>query len=175
MNHRDVAVKFEGEVDHFYLDTVGKVTIGIGCQVFDPTRLPMVIRATGMSAPTADALAEYAAVRRMEPAKKASFYRKSTRLYLPVSGIDALFNERLALAKRGLSAKFKLDALPLPAQLALVDMSFNLGSRGLIEKFPKFCNAVVAGDWQTAAAECDRNGIQAERNAWTRAQFLGLI
>jgi len=67
-------------------------------------------------------------------------------------------------------ARPKWGSYPEPVQEALFDMAFNLGLGGL-KKFPKMLQAVDAGDWETAAQECHRAGIQAARNEETAALF----
>jgi GH24 family phage-related lysozyme (muramidase) len=61
------------------------------------------------------------------------------------------------------------DNYPVPVQLALWDMVFNLGS---FTKFPKFIDAVHRGDWKTAAQESQRQDIGIGRNVTTRNQLL---
>ena len=53
---------------------------------------------------------------------------------------------------------------PLNAQIALWDMAYNLGVGGLGGKFPSFCKAILAEDWEEAAAQSHREKIAEERN-----------
>ena len=50
-------------------------------------------------------------------------------------------------------------------------MSFNLGTAGLVEKFPNFVAAVNAKNWSKAAAESHRKGIGDERNDTVKQLF----
>jgi len=61
--------------------------------------------------------------------------------------------------------------LPDTVQWALVDMAFNLGGAGL-KKYAKLKAALekavqskAKADWEAAAKESNRNGIQSSRNA----------
>jgi hypothetical protein len=66
---------FEGDVDHFYLDTKGYVTVGTGCMVPDVASavlLPMRGQGTGAPAGTATIVAEYMRVKRMPFGPKIS-------------------------------------------------------------------------------------------------------
>jgi len=51
------------------------------------------------------------------------------------------------------------------AQLALIDMSFNLSVAGLSESFPKFSAAVARSDWKVAAGESHRKESNEVRNS----------
>jgi GH24 family phage-related lysozyme (muramidase) len=165
----------EGRVDHMYLDGVGVVTIGIGCVVHDPMEFQMYRRQDGFLAVRAEIFSDYNSVKALPAGKTADYYGKVCRLYLPNRFIDDLFKNRLNAFVDSVEASIcKLDSYPDAAALAIVDMAFNLGLSGLKQKFPKFVNAFVAKDWHVCALECRRNGIQAERNAWTRKQFEDL-
>ena len=97
------------------------------------------------------------------------------RLYLANADIDVLFAARLAKFVSEVEVEVvPLDGYPDPAALALADMAFNLGTAGLLRKFPKFVNAFRAKDWHVCAQECERHGIQQSRNEWTRAVFESL-
>ena len=92
---------------------------------------------------------------------------------LPSDG-DSLLLAKLDALDKGLAAGIPgFEALPDPLKMALLDMAFNLGLKGLLDGYPRMLAAVQAGDGATAAAECHRNGIGDERNTWTAAQFSG--
>ena len=59
--------------------------------------------------------------------------------------------------------------------MALLDMAWNLGLKGLLDGYPRMLAAVQSGDGQMAAVESHRNGIGDVRNAWTAAKFDGQI
>ena len=62
------------------------------------------------------------------------------------------------------------DSFPLPAQVALLDMIYNLGAGGL-GKFQQMKSVIEAGQWEEAAGQCRRAGIQQARNDWAAGQF----
>lgn len=162
----------EGKVDHLYLDGAGLVTIGVGCLVMDPTAIPLVNRETNLAATRAEMFSDYNAVKALPAGKTADYYGMVCRLYLPDAMIRRLFDQRLMdIAGRVNDHAIMLAPLPEPIQLAVVDMAFNLGVSGLTTKFPRFMNALRAGDWHACALECRRDGISNDRNNWTRRQF----
>lgn len=164
--------QYEGNVDHMYLDGAGLVTIGVGCLIMDPTAIPLVVRSTNLLATRAEAFDDYNAVKALPANKTAGYYGKVCRLYSPSKDIRRLFDARLEdFIRRINDTVIELCGLPEPIQLAVVDMAFNLGVSGLTHKFPKFMNALRAGDWHTCSLECRRNGISNDRNDWTRGQF----
>ena len=174
----------EGNVDHFYLDGKSLVTIGIGCVVSDPTVLPMARRADNVTATPREIQAEYFAVKAMEPGRASSFYGKCCALYLPESFILSMFRVRLAeFVAQVERAITPLDGYPEAARLVVMDMAFNLGTDGVLRKFPTFTNAFRAKDWLTASRECKRtersaehpNGISKKRNEWARTALESLI
>lgn len=162
----------EGVVSHLYLDTVGKVTVGVGNllpTVADAQRLAFVGRGTLRPATAAEIAADYAAVQRQPRGLRASAYLAHTSLDLPHAAIDTLLQTRIEAFRRELGTKFpKFAEYPLTVQFALLDMAFNLGTHGLVSKFPSFTRAVLAGDWATAARESHRPQVQATRNAVVR-------
>jgi GH24 family phage-related lysozyme (muramidase) len=172
----DHFIRFEGKVSHFYLDGEGLVTIGIGCQILDPSPLPMLRKTTALAATRADLFSDYNAVKALPSGRVPAYYDRVCLLVLPEVAIAELFEQRLAGFRVKIhDSLLALEDYPDLAQLVLLDMAFNLGIWGLERKFPKFLNAFKAKDWKTAALECRRHGVQAERNDWTRASLESLI
>ena len=117
--------------------------------------------------------AEWAALMAKPKACPASFYQAVTKGRLSDDAIYALFDADVAAKISQLTAViYGYENLPDGPQAALLDMAFNLGVGGLTKGYPKLMAAVKAGDWQTAAAECHRNGISADRNQQTANLFL---
>lgn len=172
---REHFVSVEGNVSHFYLDGEGVVTIGIGCQVFEPRDLPLVWKTNGIRADGVAITQEYRAVKAMPGGHLPEYYGKVCALYLPNADVDRLFFARLDVFIQSVEDSIVwLEDYPDSARLALIDMAFNLGVEGLKHKFPKFMTAFLAKDWSICARECFRQGIQPERNDWTRQSFEGL-
>ena len=165
----------EGRINHFYLDGDDNVTIGIGCMITAPTLLSMFHKGDGLPATLAEIISDYNAIKAMRGGSIPQVYNCVARLFITESLIDSLFLERLAQSIGQIEVEgIDLENAPDSAALAIVDMAFNLGTHGLIKKFPKFLNAFKNHDWHICALECKREGIQTSRNDWTRAIFDAL-
>jgi len=142
----------EGVVLHMYLDSVNKVTVGVGNLL-----------------PNLEAAQALPFVQRKSPATKASEY---TTLILPEDFCWSLMkkrvdNEFLPALKRKYT---DWNSFPIPAKRALLDMIYNLGSRGLSNY--KVMNSHVAKlEWDKVANNCNRPDLKAHRNNWTRERF----
>lgn len=166
----------EGSIDHMYLDTVGKVTVGVG------NMLPKLATAQALSflhrndnkpATHQQIEGEFTLVSSQQAGKNASSYKIYTKLYLPITTIDALLEKRITEFTMGLKVNFPdYDQYPESARMALMDMIFNLGNAGLVNKFPSLTRAVKTRDWQECARQCNRVGIADSRNAKTKTLFL---
>lgn len=171
--------KHEGVIPHMYLDTAGKVTIGIGFMIPDPhaaLAYVLVNRITGAAASSAEKLAEWTRVSQQAKGKLAQTYRKFTTLDLPETAVRATLDLKLRAFAESLRTRFaNFDAFPAPAQLALLDMIYNVGPNGLFKGFPKLCRAADRRDWTTCAAECRRAGISAERNEACESLFRSAL
>jgi GH24 family phage-related lysozyme (muramidase) len=169
--------EFEGCVPWMYRDTVGKVTVGVGLMLPSASAaeaLPFVL--DGRAATTAEIAAEFARIDAMTMGRLPAFYRAATSLELSEETIDA----KLSAVLQGFEADLRTqiphyDGLPDGVKMALLDMIYNLGPAGLFHGFPHLMAAVESGSWAQAAACCMRRGPSAERNAWTREQFLSAV
>jgi GH24 family phage-related lysozyme (muramidase) len=169
--------EFEGCVPWMYRDTVGKVTVGVGLMLPSAgaaEALPFLL--DGRAATTAEIAAEFARIDAMTMGRLPAFYRAATSLELSDETIDA----KLSAALQGFEADLRTqishyDGLPDGVKMALLDMIYNLGPAGLFKGFPHLMTAVESGSWAQAAACCMRRGPSAERNAWTREQFLSAV
>ena len=164
----------EGVVPHLYLDTLGLVTCGVGHMIPNANAMagiPMV-RPNGTEAPLVDKVTEWYRVKHLEPARLAAYYAANTTLRMTPEAITSLQDEDVDGFRQGL--RFFLpgfDAFPEPAQEALLDMAFQLGAQGLVDKFPRLVASVKARDWNTCAVQCHRAGIQEWRNVATADLF----
>jgi GH24 family phage-related lysozyme (muramidase) len=158
----------EGCISHMYLDTVGKVTVGVGNMlpsVSEAQRLAFAVRGSNSAATRDEIKTDFDAVAKRPTGQIASSYKSYTKLDLPTHVIDTLLEQRIDGFKRDLRQRFsKFDSFPITAQFALTDMAFNLGSNGLSTKFPKFCKAIEVEDWKTAASESNRPQVATSRN-----------
>ena len=176
-NYLDEAIaalrRFEGSIPWMYLDTVGKVTIGVGMMLpsLEAARsLPFMF---GDRAATLEEIGrEYQRVSAMKPGLLARVYRKASGLTLS----EETINERLQHTLLGFEGYLRshipsYDTLPDAAKLGLLDMIYNLGPGKLFSQYPRLLKAIAAGDWSGAAAASMRRGPAAARNSWTRQQF----
>ena len=164
----------EGRVPYLYRCTGGKVTIGIGhaCEsASDACKLSLVTPA-GIPAAAAEITNAYTAVYSAPLGLPAKNYRRFSELNLPESAIDQLLNDDISTFTTALRKSLpNFDSYPDPAQDALFDMAYNLGSAGLL-KYQNLLAACNAADWDRAANESFRHGISDERNKATAALFL---
>jgi len=165
----------EGCIPYMYLDTVGKVTVAVGQML--PTAaaaqgLTFTRRDNGNRATAAEINEDYQSVSQQPSGRVASFYKPFTKLDMPEDAIDALLGRRIAEFEAALRGDFPAyDSYPDEAKLGLMDMAFNLGNSGLINKFPTFTRAARAKNWRICASECRRVGISDARNAMTKQLF----
>jgi GH24 family phage-related lysozyme (muramidase) len=168
--------RFEGVVDHLYLDTRGYVTTGVGHMLRSPAdaeKLPFVHARSGQLASREEIRAAFEQVTAMKPGRRAEAYRVPGGLVLPVEISRQLAHARVESEfLPGLRRLYpEYDSFPRPAQRALLDMAYNLGVGGL-RKFTNLKAAVERQDWGAAAEECQRRTCRDERNDWTRDMFL---
>jgi GH24 family phage-related lysozyme (muramidase) len=161
--------KFEGSTSYMYRCTGGMVTVGVGHAVFDAAHAQSLTW-TGSPAQTL-VLADFASVAAAEKGLPASSYQKLTHCRMSDDSVRTLLFDDIDAFAAAIGKQLPAwTGYPGPVQEALFDMAYNLGVRGLL-KFPKMLAACAAGDWETAATECRRNGIGDARNAETAALF----
>jgi len=173
-------IEFEGKVVHMYLDSVGLVTVGVGNLLEtadEAAKLAFVHRGSGQPATSDEIRAEHAKLSAMEQNNyAASYFRQHTRLDLPDDAIEASVLEHLHEFEAGLRGSFAgFDAYPDQAKKGVMDMVFNLGLNGLLNKFPSFSRGFREHNWQTCHDECNRVGIAKARNDYVRGLFTELI
>lgn len=167
---------FEGFADHMYLDSKGYVTIGTGIMLASAdaaksSGITFTNRETTKAATAEEIAADFDSVKKatkgMFPPSK---YEKFTKLYAS-GGLDNVLKQSLNTAKNDAKSFFpNFNSLPESARWALVDMAYNLGGAGL-KKFAKLKAALDKAvkskkqeDFEAAAKESKRNGIQSSRN-----------
>jgi GH24 family phage-related lysozyme (muramidase) len=168
---------FEGCVPWMYLDTVGKVTVGVGLMLPNVAAACALAFTTSQGAATpAQIAADFNRVFALARGKVSAYYRSPSSPELPQSIIDAKLLSVLTGFESTLRTHLpNYDALPDPVKLALLDMAYNLGPAGLLAGYPHLIRDVEAGAWAQAAATCQRRGPSPDRNAWTQQQFLSAI
>ena len=170
-------IEHEGSVPHMYLDTRGHVTVGVGLLLASSREaegLGFVERHSGRPASRSEIQLDWQRVRGEPAGRVAADYERVTRLELPAMQIRRELSRRVDQFQVGLRRTFEnYDRYPDDVRLALLDMAFNLGLRGLTAKFPKFCGAIRRGDWPAAAKESARRGIASRRNEYVRTLLAG--
>ena len=172
---------FEDNTDFFYLDSKGKVTIGVGVmfnKVEDvlALRLKFTNRFNFKTATDEEVKEEYKKIKLIGKGKHAHYYQKDATLKADSIRLNIEFKKRLKEATKFAQRYFENDnesdndakykqfnKLPEDVQFALIDMSFNLGYRGL-SKFTTLKTMLRQGKWAEAAEQSHRNGIQPIRN-----------
>ena len=169
--------EFEGSIPWMYRDTAGHVTVGVGLmlpQAEAAASLPF--EHAGVPCSQDEIRAEFRRVDGLPMGRPAMFYRSPESPELPKSEIDALLLRVLTGFEDEVRSRLAGYAeYPEPVRMALLDMAYNLGPGGLLSGYPKMLRAVQAGNWAAAAANCERHGIGAVRNAWTRTMFLSNV
>ena len=167
--------KSEGSISHMYLDTVGKVTVGVGNMLPNAAaakKLAFVNRQTQKAAKDAEKQTDYDTVKKQRKGLLAQAYKKYTKLDLPSAEIDKLLDKGIEEFKTGLKGKFpKFGSYPTSAQCALLDMAFNLGVNGLVSKFPTMKKAIDKQNWAEAAKESNRPQVAKSRNDQVKKWF----
>lgn len=160
----------EGVIPHMYLDTLGYVTAAVGhllSTVEMACHLPWV-HPDGTRASIEEVTAEFNAVLALDKAKLPSYYEQRTKLRLLEDGIDQTLDADVEIMTKGVTHYFpNFSTFPEPAQEALLDMAFQLGPSGLVNKFPNLTAAVKEQKWDLCATRCHRAGIQEWRNKAT--------
>ena len=174
--------RFEGRVHWPYLDILGLVTVGIGCQVEreEFMLLPWVDEATGERATSAAIECAWGAVRAAYQYERLGggnpVFSALTTIRLQDAAIDWLCGSRHRVYDQKLLARFggAWESAPASAQLATLSMAYAMGE-GRLDKFPRFCAAFRAADWGACALECrmddSRNPGLRPRNAADAALF----
>ena len=171
-------LKFEGVVTHMYLDHRGRVTVGVGYlidSVGDARRYGFVRRDNRRRATPQEIEADWKTVKASAKAKKASTYKRLTKLELPEAEAKRKFPGIFDEHVRKYAAKFvsNFAALPDACKEALADMAYNLGGK-FNKQFVQLRKAIERRDWSRAAKESRRRTSRAERNKYVQDLFLSL-
>jgi GH24 family phage-related lysozyme (muramidase) len=158
---------FESDLDWFYLDVFGWVTIGLGL-LADPYPLVHAMGlefywpSTGTEACTADVESAYRAVKAAKKLAggggKAFRYVKGNEIRATRESL-ARAAQRKLLQNEVLVRKFfpAWDSFPAAGQLLIMSMTWAMGAEKWHE-WPHFCARVNAGDWSAVdVPHDDRN------------------
>jgi GH24 family phage-related lysozyme (muramidase) len=164
--------RFEGSVPFMYKCTGGEVTIGVGHAIHGPAEAGAMSWQIGGADATADqSQADYQKVAAAPKGLPAPRYSGLTQCRMSDENVERLLAADVGVFEAQLAAALpEWNSYPVMVQEAVFDMAFNLGVGGL-KKFSKLLAAVEARDWNTAAAECHRQGIGDDRNQETARLF----
>jgi GH24 family phage-related lysozyme (muramidase) len=167
---------FEGTVPWMYLDVNGYVTVGIGNLLASPhvaTTLVWDRRGGGVEPDEVEVVDEWERVHRAVRGLPAIQYKRLTTMELHPSEIARLFGRRVDEFETSLQHLFPgFAGWPEPAQLATLDMAFNLGAGALPRDWPNLTAALRAQDWRAAAAQSHRPQSRPARNAAVLELFV---
>lgn len=166
---RGFITRFEGNIQHMYLDTGGRVTVGIGNlidTVEQAQRLPFVRKEDQQPADEEEIRGDWETVKDHQElaASGAAAFAELTSLMLTHEAIAELLVRTLRANEQQLKRipEFSaFDTWPADAQLALLGMAWSMGA-GF--DFPSFRAACARADFLAAAEECSiRNEEQRNR------------
>lgn len=167
--------KYEGKINHMYLDSKGFVTVGVGHLIKNLVSAQKLNfkNSNHVSASKDEIKADYEAVKKQPKNRLASFYKKIVKLKLSNSDINTLTNNHIASFERELKRIFPdFSTYPSEVRFALFDIIFNVGMTNLNNRWPSLKKAVKAKDWFAAAKESKRKApISAERNKYVKDLF----
>ena len=170
--------KYEGRVNHMYLDSRGYVTVGVGhllASVEKALLLPFKY-SDGNLAPPEEIQREYEFLLTQPANKIASFYQPFMSLTLDDQAIDELTHEHIHSFYRELKIIYpEFDSYPSAVRLATFDLIFNLGMTKLKNNWPKFNACMAAQDWAGAAENSRRRGIADARNHYVKDLLLTAV
>lgn len=179
--------QYEGRLDHLYLDSKGKVTVGIGHMV--PSSVAMASVTMYRKEEKATKVAtfdqkkkEYETINKQSKGYRASWYKTHTTLFMKPADIEAqrdvhlnsFYTELTNIYKKGNGYADNFDDFHEDAQVALFDMIFNLGATKLNNTFPNFNKAIKDQDWEKAAKESNRPDVNKARNDFVKELFNGI-
>jgi GH24 family phage-related lysozyme (muramidase) len=174
--------KYEGRIPHLYLDTVGKVTVGIGHMV--PNKVAMSTVAMYKKgannilviATAAEKDVEYDAIKKQPFGwnYEATSFKKHTTLIMKDEDINAQRDKHIQSFYKELTGYYTtangftkaFDTMPSEVQKALFDMVFNLGITKLKNQYIKFNGFIKSEKWDDAAKQSNRLGISPIRNKY---------
>jgi len=175
---------YEGNFNHLYLDTKGKVTVGVGHLVTHRDAISEITLYTiknnqpSLVATLQEKQDEYDKISKLPWGQRysAAFFKPHTTLIMKATDIDSLLDKHINNFHKELSNIYKktngytedFDKMHENIQLAVFDMIFNLGASKIVNIFKKFDAAIKAGDWKKAASESNRVDVNAERNQYVK-------
>jgi GH24 family phage-related lysozyme (muramidase) len=169
-------INIEGNIPWMYLDSVGKVTVGIGHYIpdlKDVLKLRFILRQSGEPASDTQIKNEYLLVKsKLGPyqSKGANYYKPFTVLILPKDQIIKLAEEDIRKFQEQIIKKFPdFESYPDTVDLAIMDIIYQHGLSGGFDN-AQLTAAIKSRDWLKAANSLDN--LRSTRNLQRRAWFL---
>ena len=168
-----------------YLDSKGKVTVGVGHLIASKAAVASVTMYTTKNklpdviASQKQKEAEFDAILKQKKNYKASWYKQHTSLVMKDADMNAqrdkhvntFYSELTGVYSKAKGYTTNFDSMPDEIQLALFDMTFNLGQTKLRTLFTKFNTALKGEKWDEAAKQCNRPDVNAARNKYVKDLF----
>lgn len=153
--------EYEGRYNHMYLDTKGKVTIGVGHLIPNKSAVATLSLFTVKNniaftpATLKEKQEEYDTIAKQVKNYKAGWYKKHCKLVMKDADINIQLKKHIKVFYKELSSLYnkangyaiEFDSMPEEVQIALFDMIFNLGLIKLRTTFSKFNKAIKQKDW----------------------------
>jgi len=169
---------YEGSVSHFYLNTLGVPSIGIGCPVRlkeDAMGLELYNNYDNHSATFQEKVEEWERFRTLETGKDVLYYHKRSSYYARNTFLELLFTRSLQNIINEIRDKVcDLEEFKPLAQVVLLDMAFSQGVKKLTTEFQRFIQAFLLRDYAGAALSCERDFENNARNNWARETLMQL-
>jgi len=177
-----VIMRHEAFIDHFYLDSVGVVTIAIGRAVetadeavmLNKGPLPFSIFHQCASNDTVRNEWEIVAdMAETHTGYKADFFKQHSGVRCDQKDAINLLHEDIRERLERVTPHFdNFGDLPDAAKIVIAGLAYNTGSHNWEKRWPKFTKAVNNKDWKEAARQSHRKGISDERNEETHKLIL---
>lgn len=184
---RNKLYQYEGKFNHLYLDTKGKITVGVGHLVSNKIAIASVpLYKTKNNLPfqlasLQEKQSEYDKIAKLPWGQRygAATFKPHTTLVMKDADINQLLDRHIDNFYKELSNIFKkangysddFDKFHKNVQLALFDMIFNLGATKIMNGFPNFNKALKVSDWKKASTESSRSDVSPTRNQYVKQLF----
>ena len=166
-------------VPYMYLDSESNVTVGIGHLLRDAEmakNLSFIERQSGKPANKEYVVAAFNKVKNSSLTPGVSLeFRKVTSVELSEAFATILAMDDMDMFIKILKSQNnfpEFDSYPVEAKMALLDMVYTSGVKGVREGFPVFTSAVRRRNWKLAAQESHRKQPSAQRNQIVRDWLL---
>ncbi|MFV0624967.1 hypothetical protein ACBY01_13295 [Sphingomonas sp. ac-8] len=181
---RGIIFSSEGFIAHFYLDTVSQVTVGYGTMLpnaASTASIEMLVARTQKIATAKEKADEWQAIRALSAAGSANnltaqAFQRHASLIMLRGEAERLFDLKLNGFLTMLRANYPgFDKFPEDAQVAMLDMAYNLGNRihTVFRNFTRAVNQRGGPDWVAVAKQSNRPQLSAQRNREVYDLFIG--